>query len=106
MALEVRTPHGIVSAMAEIPNNDLWLVVLPMVHLAVHNYGSTEEVITFLPDKNFATAFFPDEVENYVRIVKNRTKHLIGGHVTGYSFHEEETGDGRLYVRVVQIVEQ
>ncbi len=57
-----------------------------------------------MPDKNQATAFFPDEVGNYLTIFKNRAEHLQGGHVTGYDFEEEITSSGRVLVRVTQNV--
>lgn len=92
--------------MSEIPANDLYLVVLPLIHLGIPNYGFTEQVMTLLPDKNLATVFFRDEVESYKLALKHRTHHLTGGHVTGYELYEEDAGEGRVFVRVVQLVQQ
>lgn len=84
--------------------NELYLAVLPMIHLAVHQYGFTEEVLTLLPSKDFATRFSPNEVESFIRIFKNRTEHLTGGSVTSYDFQKIQQSDGRFIVRVVQYV--
>jgi hypothetical protein len=85
-------------------SNELYLVVLPLIHLGQASYGLTEETLTLFPDKNFATQFAEDEVESYISIFSNRTKYLTGGHVTGYTIHREPTGTGRVVVRVVQNV--
>jgi hypothetical protein len=57
-----------------------------------------------LPDRNFASEFFPDEVEGYVTTFKNRIKYLIGGHSENYEIFQEPTPSGRIIVRVVQHV--
>ena len=88
-------------------NNELYLAILPMIHISVnqsHGFGLTEEVLTLYPDKNLATEFFPDEVDGFILAFKNRTKYLTGGHVTGYEIFKEPTEDGRVIVRVVQKV--
>jgi len=85
--------------------NELYFVVLPMIHLGIDRYGFTEEVLTLLPEKHFATRFFADEMNNYLLVFKNRLKHLTGGHVTSYDLLPEEQEDGRYVVRVVQNVE-
>jgi hypothetical protein len=90
---------------ANIPPNELYFSVLPQISLSMPDYGRTQQVLTLLPDKAFATAFFPDEVDTYVRVFTNREKHLIGGHVTGYTVHKESTPDGRVFVKVTQNVE-
>jgi hypothetical protein len=81
--------------------NELYLSVLPLIHISS---GLTEETLTLYPDKNFATEFFPDEVEGYISTFKNRIKYLVGGHSKGYDVHPENTEDGRVIVRVVQNV--
>ncbi|HTX76973.1 MAG TPA: hypothetical protein VMD29_12265 [Terracidiphilus sp.] len=85
--------------------NVLYLTVLPMVNVGSTNFGLVDQVLTLMPDKNFATPFFPDEVSLYVQTFKNRLKYFIGGHVIGYEFYEEPRPDGRLIVRVIQNVE-
>lgn len=87
-----------------IARNELYFVVLPMVHVGGQNHGLTEQVLTLMPDKNFATRFFPDELSQYVVTFKNRLGLLTGGHVQGYEFHVENEADGRVIVRVVQNV--
>jgi hypothetical protein len=85
-------------------SNELYLVVLPIISLALSSYGKTEQVLTLLPTRDLATEFFPDEVNSFVLIFKNRTKFLEGGHVTGYEFRPEETDSGRVIVKVIQNV--
>lgn len=86
----------------KISKNELYLTVLPLVHL---DTGLTEQTLTLFPDRSFATEFFEDEVELYVSMFKTRAnKYLIGGHVAAYEFHQESNGDGRVIVRVVQSV--
>jgi hypothetical protein len=84
-------------------SNDLYLVVLPLIHVSS---GLTEQTLTLLPNIDFATEFFPDEVEGYIATFTNRAdKYLTGGHVTGYKVKKEPTPDGRRFiVRVVQNV--
>jgi hypothetical protein len=86
------------------PSNELYMAVLPMVHLGMNQYGLTEQVITLLPDRKQATEFFPDEVQDYVNILDRRTKYLIGGHVSAYSFEQVKTEGGRVIVKVYQHV--
>jgi hypothetical protein len=86
-----------------MPTNDLYLAVLPLIHLG-SDFGRTEETLTLFPDRNFATEFFPDEVEAYIATFKNRIAHLTGGHSKGYEVHPENTDEGRVVVRVVQHV--
>ena len=84
--------------------NNLYLTVLPLIHMGTTEFGRTEETLTLFPDRNFATEFFPDEVEGYIATFRNRLNYLTGGHVTGWEIHPEPTDDGRVVVRVVQIV--
>jgi hypothetical protein len=82
--------------------NELYLAVLPLISLA---NGKTEQFLTVMPDKSFATEFFADEVNNFQRMFENRTDLLIGGHVKGYRFEHEKTPTGRVVVKVLQDVE-
>jgi hypothetical protein len=86
-----------------MPTNDLYLAVLPLIHLG-NDFGKTEETLTLFPDRNFATEFFADEVEAYISTFKNRIQYLIGGHSKNYEVHPETTEDGRVIVRVIQHV--
>jgi hypothetical protein len=89
-----------------VPMNDLYFVVLPIVHMGSTNFGLTEQILTLLPDKNLATEFFADEVDTYLQTFRKRADtYLTGGHVTGYSFFKEPMENGRFIVRVVQNVE-
>ena len=82
-------------------SNELYFVVLPLIHLS---NGLTEQTLTLLPNRDFATEFFPEEVDGYLAMFTNRIKYLTGGHVTGYDLHQEKTDEGRVVIRVVQNV--
>jgi len=88
--------------------NELYLVILPLVHITpttVYGYGLTEETLTILPDRNFATAFFEEEVSTYIDIFRTRAeKYLTGGRVKSYQFSTERVFDGRVIVKVTQVV--
>lgn len=92
------------AVLAEMPSNELYLAVLPLIHLSDIAFGRTEQALTLFPDRNFATEFSQDEVEGYILTFKNRINLLTGGHVTGYEIHPEKTDEGRVIVRVIQNV--
>ena len=89
-------------------SNELYLVVLPLIHISLSptlGFGLTEQTLTLLPDRNFATEFFEDEVDGYVVTFENRAnQYLSGGHVKGYEVYKERTDEGRWIVKVVQNV--
>lgn len=101
-----------------MPTNRLYLAVLPFIHISggmPANYArvrlglrmprSTEQVLTLFPDRTFATKFYPDEVEDYIRIFnENASQFLTGGHVTHYELLQQPTDDGRVVVMVEQYV--
>ena len=90
-----------------MPTNELYLTILPLIHVSPNQafgFGLTEETLTLFPDRNFATEFFPDEVDGYIDTFKNRQKYLTGGHSKRWDVHKEPTADGRVIVRVVQHV--
>ena len=82
-------------------SNVLYFAVLPMIHLGD---GLAEQVLTMHPDRNFASEFFPDEVDTYIAMFMRRTKYFTGGHVTGYDCQKEPAENGRVIVRVTQNV--
>ena len=83
-------------------SNDLYLVVLPLIHLST---GLAEQTLTLLPNRELATEFFDDEVNDYILMFKNRAdKYLTGGHVTGYQIEPQPVGNRRVIVRVIQNV--
>jgi hypothetical protein len=84
-----------------MPSNELYFVVLPLIHLST---GLTEQTLTLLPNRDFATEFFPEEVEGYLAMFTNRIKYLTGGHVIGYDLKQVDAGNGRVVVRVFQNV--
>ena len=89
-------------------SNELFLAVLPLVHITLNQvmgYGLTEQTLTLYPSREFATKFFKDEVQSYIKAFKWRAdKYLTGGHVVGYELFTEDTDDGRVIVRVMQNV--
>jgi hypothetical protein len=91
-----------------VGDNDLYLAVLPLVHISLNKilgYGLTEETLTLFPDKNFATEFTSEEVQTYIELFGSRAnKYLVGGRVIDYEFVKEEVGGGRYIVRVKQNV--
>lgn len=84
--------------------NELYFVVLPTVQVGGNAHGLATQVLTLMPDKNFATRFFDDEVEDYIATFKNRLTLFMGGHVKGYDFFREPQPDGRVVVKVIQLV--
>jgi len=91
-----------------MPTNELFLAVLPLVHVTptpTLGYGLTEETLTLFPDRRFATQFFQDEVDKYILAFQTRAeKYLVGGHSRKFEFFKEEASDERVIVRVVQHV--
>ena len=47
---------------------DLYLSVLPIVHISTDTpfmrFGHTEQVLTLFPSKDFATEFYPDQIDS------------------------------------------
>ena len=86
-----------------MPSNELYLTVLPLIHLG-REFGRTEETLTLFPDEKFATKFFEDEVGGYITTFENRMKYITGGHVQGYDVQRVPQPDGRVIVRVIQNV--
>jgi hypothetical protein len=88
--------------------NELYLSVLPIIHMSLNQVlgqGLTEQTLTLYPDKNFATEFFIDEVDTYIDFFFWRAnKYLVGGHVVRYECEKEATEDGRVIVLVKQYV--
>jgi hypothetical protein len=84
--------------------NVLYLAVYPQISLSGTDFGKVQQILTLMPDRNFASAFFLDEVETYIQVFRNRESHLVGGHVKSYDIVKEPTNDGRVYVRVTQNV--
>jgi hypothetical protein len=95
----------------DMPQNVLYLAVLPLVHISNVPYvgfGLTESVMTLFPDKRFATEFTPGEVDNYISTFKSRAdQYLVGNRVVSYEFSTEPDESGRyVIVRVTQNVSQ
>jgi hypothetical protein len=91
--------------MSESIVNVLYFSVFPQIVVSGTSFGRTEQVLTLVPDKSFASAFFPEEVDTYIQVFQNRQGHLVGGHVAGYDFAKEPASGGRFYVRALQHVE-
>jgi hypothetical protein len=90
--------------MSKPITNVLYFAVLPQIVVSGISFGSTEQVLTLVPDKNFATAFFAEDVDTYINVFKNRESYFVGNHVTGYDYEREPKGDGRFHVKVIQHV--
>jgi hypothetical protein len=91
-----------------MPTNDLYLGVLPLIHITPNQmlgFGLTEQTLTVYPDRNFATEFFADEVDNYMEIFISRAnKYFVGGHSLSWEASKEQVEGGRYVVRVRQNV--
>lgn len=90
-----------------MPSNELYMAILPLIHLtpaAQLGFGLTEETLTLLPNREFATRFHREDVETYITTFRNRIKYLTGPRVKGYDISTEETEDGSFIVKVVQLV--
>jgi hypothetical protein len=88
--------------------NELYLAVFPLIHLTpvgAIGFGLTEDVMTLVPSREFATEFFPDQVDGFVATFENRRQYLSGGRIKGFEIKKEPTDEGRVIVRVVQIVD-
>jgi hypothetical protein len=71
--------------------NNLFLAVLPLIHIVsmrthettgspIPLHGQTEQTLTLFADRNFATEFFPDEVDAFVEFFKiHANRYLTGG---------------------------
>ncbi|HTR23408.1 MAG TPA: hypothetical protein VMI10_05445 [Terriglobales bacterium] len=86
--------------------NELYLAVMPIMHLGPDRYGLTEQTLTLFPNKDQATEFFADEVDTFIGFFQRRIKYLVGGHVSGYDVRTETLANGRVIVRVIQKVTQ
>jgi hypothetical protein len=85
-------------------DNVLYFAVFPQIVVSGSSFGRTEQILTLVPDRNFASAFSKDEVEAYIQVFKNRLSHITGGHVTGYDVEEIPATGGRVYVQATQHV--
>ena len=88
----------------KVSGNELYFAVLPQIVVSGGDFGKTQQVLTLLPDRNFASEFFPEEVDTYVQVFQNRMISLSGGHVTGYFIEKQTVATGRVIVRVTQHV--
>jgi len=85
-----------------MPSNELYLVVLPLIHISS---GVVEQTLTVLPNREFATEFFQNEVDGYMAMFKTRAdQYLRGGHVISYDVDKVAAGEGRFVVKVIQNV--
>ena len=103
MAVEYMPPDPPI--MPYVPRDgDLFLAVLPLGHYSRHFAGVTyEEVMTLLPERNFATEFKPHEVDQYVRTFREANENLqFGQPVRRYSYAKYQAENGRMFVVVNQ----
>jgi hypothetical protein len=85
----------------KLTQNELYLAVLPLVHYSRLFSGERyEEVMTLVPDRNFATEFRADEVERYIQTFRNAAEEKYGGPVRLFNYKRENTPEGRVCVLV------
>ncbi len=109
-----KAPHSLSSYNSAIVPRmarsiDLYLAVIPLVHISTDTpfmrQGLTEQVLTLFPSKDFATEFYPEQVQGYIDLFRsNASSHLVGGRITGYDFVRENTEEGLVIVKVTQNV--
>lgn len=90
--------------MPYIPRDgDLFIAVLPLVHYSRHFAGATyEEVMTLVPDRNFATEFSAAEADLYINTFRDAAEEKLGGPVRLFKYSKHLTDDGRVFVVVNQ----
>jgi hypothetical protein len=88
---------------SEIIQNELYVTVLPMMRMS-DSPQPIEEYLTLLPDRDFASYFFLDELAGTIDVLKKQLQSMIGGHVTGYEIEQELTERGRYIIKVIQNV--
>ena|SRR5271163_51531 len=82
-------------------DGDLFIAVLPLVHYSRHFAGVTyEEVMTLVPDRNFATEFQPQDVDKYIYTFREAAEEKFGGPVRKFHYSKHPTEDGRVFVVV------
>lgn len=89
--------------LMKIPRSPSWASTLWLQHALVQPSG-VEQLLTLYPDKEWATQFYPDEVELYIAVFRSNQPSLTGGHVKGYEIVREDGTEGRVIVRVTQHV--
>lgn len=91
--------------MPRVPgDNDLYLAVLPLVHYSRHFAGeSFEEVMTLVPDRNFATEFSAADVDRYIQTFRNAAEEKYGGPVRRFKYEKHLAPDGHVYVVVTKL---
>lgn len=84
-------------------SGDLFLAVLPLVHYSRHFAGiSYEEVMTLVPDRNFATEFPPQYADTYIKTFREAAEEKFGGPVRRFNYSKHEAENGRVFVVVNQ----
>ncbi|HEY6267239.1 MAG TPA: hypothetical protein VIX11_02990 [Candidatus Acidoferrum sp.] len=90
-----------------IPDNALYLAVLPLVHYSKFFAGETyEEVMTLVPDRNFATEFLSHEADKYIETFRTAARPKLTGRIERdkFLFTKYQTENGRVYVVAIQNV--
>jgi hypothetical protein len=85
-------------------DDDLYLAVLPLVHYSRFFSGERfEEVMTLLPNRNFATEFKPNEVDQYIDTFKSAAEEKYGGPVRRFKYDKFPADEGRVIVVVTPL---
>jgi hypothetical protein len=109
-------------------SNVLYLAVLPLIRIPprfafgvgfnrlgtpggyaanIPDHEQVEQFMTLFPHRDFATEFFPNEVDRYVSDFRAAAdQYLRGGHVSGYLVEKIPTENGRVVVKVTQDVSE
>ena len=82
-------------------DGDLYLAVLPLVHYSRLFAGERfEEVMTLVPDRNFATEFPANEAPIYIQTFRNAAEEKYGGPVRRFDYEAYDAGNGKVYIVV------
>jgi hypothetical protein len=97
-------PPPLPPPMPYIPREgDLFIAVLPLVHYSRFFAGASyEEVMTLVPDRNFATEFNAQDVDQYINTFREAAEEKFGGPMRVYRYSKHLADDGRVFVVVNQ----
>jgi hypothetical protein len=82
-------------------DGDLYLAVLPLVHYSrLFSGAQFEEVMTLVPDRNFATEFRSDVAALYVQTFREAAEEKYGGPIRKFNYTAYDAGEGKCYIVV------
>lgn len=99
--MSIPPPPVFVNQPKEHEEGDLYLAVLPLVHYSRFFAGERfEEVMTLLPERNFATEFLRNDAPLYIQTFRNAAEEKYGGPVRRFNYTAYDAGNGKVYVVV------